>query len=152
MFLSIYQTMMAQPLELVIDLLLFFHFLFSMDKDGSLKVDWNEWRNYLLLHPSSDLRDIYTYWKHASVRRHSYHFSFWFLWNFLNYSPPFEWDVKMLAQCVMKFMLRPCPIRRLWLTAAARSRVSRGTGRHNDQAVAEVAVSDTALENPLHLL
>ncbi|XP_071802790.1 mitochondrial adenyl nucleotide antiporter SLC25A24-B-like isoform X2 [Asterias amurensis] len=38
----------------------------SMDKDGSLKVDWNEWRNYLLLHPSSDLRDIYTYWKHAS--------------------------------------------------------------------------------------
>ncbi|XP_022085201.1 calcium-binding mitochondrial carrier protein SCaMC-2-like isoform X2 [Acanthaster planci] len=38
----------------------------SMDKDGSLKVDWNEWRNYLLLHPSSDLRDIYTYWKHAT--------------------------------------------------------------------------------------
>ncbi|XP_038063947.1 calcium-binding mitochondrial carrier protein SCaMC-2-like isoform X2 [Patiria miniata] len=38
----------------------------SMDKDGSLKVDWNEWRNYLLLHPSADLKDIYTYWKHAT--------------------------------------------------------------------------------------
>lgn len=38
----------------------------SMDKDGTLKVDWNEWRNYLLLHPSSDLRDIYAYWRHAT--------------------------------------------------------------------------------------
>eukprot|EP00057_Strongylocentrotus_purpuratus_P025297 XP_011679771.1 PREDICTED: calcium-binding mitochondrial carrier protein SCaMC-2 isoform X1 [Strongylocentrotus purpuratus] len=37
-----------------------------MDKDGTLKVDWNEWRNYLLLHPSSDLRDIYAYWRHAT--------------------------------------------------------------------------------------
>ncbi|XP_063966605.1 mitochondrial adenyl nucleotide antiporter SLC25A24-B-like isoform X1 [Lytechinus pictus] len=41
-----------------------------MDKDGTLKVDWNEWRNYLLLHPSSDLRDIYAYWRHAT---HSYY-------------------------------------------------------------------------------
>ncbi|XP_072015701.1 calcium-binding mitochondrial carrier protein SCaMC-2-like [Amphiura filiformis] len=38
----------------------------SMDKDGTLKVDWNEWRNYLILHPSADLRDIYSYWRHAS--------------------------------------------------------------------------------------
>lgn len=37
-----------------------------MDKDGTLKVDWNEWRNYLLLHPSSDLRDIYAFWRHAT--------------------------------------------------------------------------------------
>ncbi|XP_077986670.1 calcium-binding mitochondrial carrier protein SCaMC-2-like [Glandiceps talaboti] len=38
----------------------------SMDKDGSLKVDWMEWREYLLLHPSSELKDIYTYWRHAT--------------------------------------------------------------------------------------
>ena len=40
-----------------------------MDKDGTLKVDWNEWRNYLLLHPSSDLKDIVAYWRHATVSR-----------------------------------------------------------------------------------
>lgn len=46
---------------------------FSMDKDGTLKVDWNEWRNYLLLHPSSDLRDIYAYWRHATVSTQTHH-------------------------------------------------------------------------------
>ncbi|XP_071947833.1 mitochondrial adenyl nucleotide antiporter SLC25A24-like [Antedon mediterranea] len=38
----------------------------SMDKDGTLKVDWNEWRNYLLFHPSADLHEIILYWKHAT--------------------------------------------------------------------------------------
>ncbi|XP_071821145.1 calcium-binding mitochondrial carrier protein SCaMC-2-like isoform X2 [Apostichopus japonicus] len=38
----------------------------SMDEDGSLKVSWDEWRNYLILHPSADLKDIYMYWRHAT--------------------------------------------------------------------------------------
>ena len=38
-----------------------------MDKDGTLKIDWNEWRNYLILSPSANLQDILHYWRHASV-------------------------------------------------------------------------------------
>ncbi|XP_035684285.1 calcium-binding mitochondrial carrier protein SCaMC-2-like isoform X4 [Branchiostoma floridae] len=37
----------------------------SMDKDGTLTVDWDEWREYLLLHPSADLKDIVKYWRHT---------------------------------------------------------------------------------------
>ncbi|XP_035684284.1 calcium-binding mitochondrial carrier protein SCaMC-1-B-like isoform X3 [Branchiostoma floridae] len=36
-----------------------------MDKDGTLTVDWDEWREYLLLHPSADLKDIVKYWRHT---------------------------------------------------------------------------------------
>ncbi|XP_019640783.1 PREDICTED: calcium-binding mitochondrial carrier protein SCaMC-1-B-like isoform X3 [Branchiostoma belcheri] len=36
-----------------------------MDKDGTLTVDWDEWREYLLLHPSADLKDIVRYWRHT---------------------------------------------------------------------------------------
>lgn len=38
-----------------------------MDKDGTLKINWNEWRNYLILSPSANLQDILHYWRHASV-------------------------------------------------------------------------------------
>ena len=38
-----------------------------MDKDGTLKIDWNEWRNYLILSPSANLDEILHYWRHASV-------------------------------------------------------------------------------------
>ncbi|KAK7095207.1 mitochondrial adenyl nucleotide antiporter SLC25A25-like isoform X1 [Littorina saxatilis] len=38
-----------------------------MDKDGTLKIDWNEWRNYLILSPSANLQDILHYWRHSSV-------------------------------------------------------------------------------------
>nr|KAG5712570.1 hypothetical protein BaRGS_011544 [Batillaria attramentaria] len=37
-----------------------------MDRDGTLKINWNEWREYLLLSPSADLQDILHYWRHAS--------------------------------------------------------------------------------------
>ncbi|XP_076455316.1 calcium-binding mitochondrial carrier protein SCaMC-2-like isoform X2 [Babylonia areolata] len=43
------------------------HLLQRMDKDGTLKIDWNEWRNYLILSPSGNLRDIIHYWRHASI-------------------------------------------------------------------------------------
>ena len=38
-----------------------------MDKDGTLKIDWSEWRDYLILSPSTDLHDILHYWRHSTV-------------------------------------------------------------------------------------
>ncbi|GAB1602492.1 calcium-binding mitochondrial carrier protein SCaMC-2-like [Argonauta hians] len=38
-----------------------------MDKDGTLKIDWDEWREYLLLHPSQNIHDIIAYWRHSTV-------------------------------------------------------------------------------------
>jgi len=38
-----------------------------MDKDGTLKIDWNEWRNYLILTPSSSIHDVLRYWRHSSI-------------------------------------------------------------------------------------
>ena len=38
-----------------------------MDKDETLKINYDEFREYLLLHPSSDIWDIVHYWRHASV-------------------------------------------------------------------------------------
>ncbi|XP_076436632.1 calcium-binding mitochondrial carrier protein SCaMC-2-like [Babylonia areolata] len=38
-----------------------------MDKDGTLGIDWNEWRNYLMLSPTDNMQDILRYWRHASI-------------------------------------------------------------------------------------
>lgn len=42
--------------------------LFSMDIDGTMMVDWNEWREHFLLCPAQNLEEIIRYWKHSSVR------------------------------------------------------------------------------------
>nr|XP_020471618.1 calcium-binding mitochondrial carrier protein SCaMC-1-like [Monopterus albus] len=39
----------------------------SMDIDGTMMVDWNEWREHFLLYPAHDLEEIIRYWKHSSV-------------------------------------------------------------------------------------
>lgn len=40
-----------------------------MDKDGSLQVEWNEWRDYHFLNPHShNITDILKFWKHSVVR------------------------------------------------------------------------------------
>lgn len=36
--------------------------------DGSVEITWEEWRDYLLLSPSSDLHEVFRYWRHATVR------------------------------------------------------------------------------------
>ncbi|KAK8722208.1 hypothetical protein OTU49_012323 [Cherax quadricarinatus] len=36
-----------------------------MDKDGTLDISFDEWRDYLLFHPSANLHDIILYWRHA---------------------------------------------------------------------------------------
>lgn len=44
----------------------------SMDIDGTMMVDWNEWREHFLLYPAQNLQEIIRYWKHSSVRSHTY--------------------------------------------------------------------------------
>ncbi len=38
-----------------------------MDKDGSLEISFNEWRDFLLYCPSSDIHDLIKYWRHSTV-------------------------------------------------------------------------------------
>lgn len=39
----------------------------SIDVDGTMTVDWNEWRTHFLLNPATDLQEIIRYWKHSMV-------------------------------------------------------------------------------------
>uniref|UniRef100_A0A8C7ZRD4 Solute carrier family 25 member 24 n=1 Tax=Oryzias sinensis TaxID=183150 RepID=A0A8C7ZRD4_9TELE len=39
----------------------------SMDIDGTMMIDWNEWREHFLLCPAHNLEEIFRYWKHSSV-------------------------------------------------------------------------------------
>lgn len=43
-------------------------FIPSMDKNGTMTIDWNEWRDYHLLHPADNIPEIILYWKHSTVR------------------------------------------------------------------------------------
>lgn len=38
-----------------------------MDIDGTMVVDWNEWREHFLLCPAHNLEEIIRYWKHSTV-------------------------------------------------------------------------------------
>lgn len=47
-----------------------FFFLNSMDKNGTMTIDRNEWSNYPLLQPKeNNIPEITLYWKHSTVRR-----------------------------------------------------------------------------------
>ncbi|XP_051929413.1 calcium-binding mitochondrial carrier protein SCaMC-1 [Hippocampus zosterae] len=39
----------------------------SMDGDGTMTVDWNEWREHFLLTTATNLEEIVRYWKHTTV-------------------------------------------------------------------------------------
>lgn len=39
----------------------------SIDIDGTMTVDWNEWREHFLFNPATNLEEIIRYWKHSSV-------------------------------------------------------------------------------------
>ncbi|KAM8883552.1 mitochondrial adenyl nucleotide antiporter SLC25A24 [Synchiropus picturatus] len=39
----------------------------SIDVDGTMTVDWNEWREHFLFNPASNLQEIIRYWKHSTV-------------------------------------------------------------------------------------
>lgn len=37
-----------------------------MDQDGSLEINFNEWRDYLLYAPASDIHELIYYWRHST--------------------------------------------------------------------------------------
>ncbi|KAK5852436.1 hypothetical protein PBY51_023905 [Eleginops maclovinus] len=39
----------------------------SMDKNGTMTINWNEWRDYHLLHPADNIPEIILYWKHSTI-------------------------------------------------------------------------------------
>ncbi|XP_017272560.1 calcium-binding mitochondrial carrier protein SCaMC-3 isoform X1 [Kryptolebias marmoratus] len=39
--------------------------LLSMDKDGTMTVNWNEWRDHFLLNPLTNVEDVAHYWKRS---------------------------------------------------------------------------------------
>ncbi|KAL7397708.1 hypothetical protein ABVT39_026899 [Epinephelus coioides] len=39
----------------------------SIDVDGTMSLDWNEWREHFLFNPATNLQEIIRYWKHSSV-------------------------------------------------------------------------------------
>ncbi|XP_045202786.2 calcium-binding mitochondrial carrier protein SCaMC-2-like isoform X2 [Mercenaria mercenaria] len=38
-----------------------------MDRDGTLAIDYGEWRDFLILSPSNNLHDILHYWRHSTI-------------------------------------------------------------------------------------
>nr|XP_014699116.2 calcium-binding mitochondrial carrier protein SCaMC-3 isoform X1 [Equus asinus] len=41
--------------------------LHSMDRDGTMTIDWQEWRDHFLLHPLENVEDVLYFWKHSTV-------------------------------------------------------------------------------------
>ncbi|XP_064188164.1 mitochondrial adenyl nucleotide antiporter SLC25A24 isoform X2 [Anguilla rostrata] len=38
-----------------------------IDADGTMTLDWNEWRDHFLFNPATNLQEIIRYWKHSTV-------------------------------------------------------------------------------------
>ncbi|XP_013003761.1 mitochondrial adenyl nucleotide antiporter SLC25A23 isoform X1 [Cavia porcellus] len=41
--------------------------LHSMDRDGTMTIDWQEWRDHFLLHTLENVEDVLYFWKHSTV-------------------------------------------------------------------------------------
>ncbi|KAI2588232.1 SLC25A23 isoform 13, partial [Pan troglodytes] len=40
--------------------------LHSMDRDGTMTIDWQEWRDHFLLHSLENVEDVLYFWKHST--------------------------------------------------------------------------------------
>ena len=40
-----------------------------MDFDGNLTISYDEWRDFLMLAPSTDLTELLKYWRHSTVSK-----------------------------------------------------------------------------------
>lgn len=38
-----------------------------MDRDGTMTIDWQEWRDHFLLHSLENVEDVLYFWKHSTV-------------------------------------------------------------------------------------
>lgn len=38
-----------------------------MDKNGTMTIDWNDWKNYPTFQPVENIPEIILYWKHSTV-------------------------------------------------------------------------------------
>uniref|UniRef100_A0A8D1NPG8 Mitochondrial adenyl nucleotide antiporter SLC25A23 n=2 Tax=Sus scrofa TaxID=9823 RepID=A0A8D1NPG8_PIG len=41
--------------------------LHSIDRDGTMTIDWQEWRDHFLLHSLENVEDVLYFWKHSTV-------------------------------------------------------------------------------------
>ncbi|XP_062304021.1 mitochondrial adenyl nucleotide antiporter SLC25A23 isoform X1 [Osmerus eperlanus] len=41
--------------------------LHSMDRDGTMTIDWDEWRDHFLFNPLHNMEDVARYWKHSMM-------------------------------------------------------------------------------------
>ena len=47
-------------------------FFYRIDKDKTLEISFDEWRDYFLFHPTTDMREIIQYWRHSTVSINSW--------------------------------------------------------------------------------
>ena len=76
LFTLAYELMITSPLACGINLFLGGNFkclIFRINvDDNSLDISYEEWRDYLLFHPSSDLASIINSWRHNTVSMDRY--------------------------------------------------------------------------------
>ena len=58
--------MNCSQFNLIFDVFFFF-FLYSMDRNGTMTISWNEWSDYPVVPATENIPEIILYWKHSTV-------------------------------------------------------------------------------------
>ena len=82
-----------------------------IDDDGSLDISFEEWRDYLMFHPSSDIKEVVEYWMDDVYEEDTEENlvpgsinNFNFYWTF--FSPVLNGLSLLLFSCVALFLLK----------------------------------------------